>query len=621
MNSVRDEESANVSDVVDPAEEQIPVPSNPSISQLERVLLWGAVTTSVILLVPLVSAFIKIFFVRYPYIGYSDNMVADAEAVARGHLQYGNPAMQFVGTGYTPLFTWLVAGLLKIYWWIGWAPVVSMLAALVSMATITRLLWAHSRQWRYRLIAASFIVVLSLGSLSALPASGLFPTSALEEGRPDQLAWCLLVVASVRVFRGFLSDSGSTPIQMFVTGLLLAGSVGTKQTTLVPCLVAAAIAVVMPHLIEAGPAWRPHELRKSLALLGGFIGSLIVLGVILQVASHGYALDRMFFGQIRASKGSLSFQVRQSLGYLILPLLALAILVVCVAVARRTNPKRSQRRDFIVALAAVVLALGSIPTAILAEAKVGGAPNQLVGPVWLLTLACAVLLLLVRSSVGRFVMVAIPCCVLLVGIVQFSWSLSDQVGLPNLHQSATWSPIDKFLINRVNAGQAIYDPLHPSLSVSPKSPNYPAGDVNDIFLAGYTPRWFINNLLSGRYALVAQLESYVGPGTPTYDSNDGRYDESTPWKIDLLLQMGYSKVTDPDSGVVYYRPTSRARKNGLVCRLLRSLPGARCWRDDAPAGPGGTRVHQPGSAAPAQGGLADNCVCYDAAGGRWRDQN
>src|SRR5271154_3711181 len=92
---------------------------------VDRILLWGAGTTAVIFLSGLVVSFVGLCFVRHPNLGWSDQVVNDAKAVATGHFQYGNPAKQFVGFVYTPLYTWAFAGLLKIFWWEGWGPVLS----------------------------------------------------------------------------------------------------------------------------------------------------------------------------------------------------------------------------------------------------------------------------------------------------------------------------------------------------------------------------------------------------------------------------------------------------------------------------------------------------------------
>ena len=216
----------------------------------------------------------------------------------------------------------------------------------------------------------------------------------------------------------------------------------------------------------------------------------------------------------------------------------------------------STRRHGSVAVAAVVFALSPIPTAILAESKLGGEANQLAGPVWTLTLGCAVLLVLLRPSARRLAAASLACGVLLAGVDPLSQALPDRLGAPDLHQTVAWASMSPFLLAAVDKGEAVFDGQYPSLSVSPGAPEAPAGDVNDILAAGYTPRWFIDNILTGRYALVAPLE----PWYPGYDSDEGRYDESVLWKLDLLLHMGYKPITEPDSTALFYQPTSRLRR-------------------------------------------------------------
>jgi len=189
---------------------------------VERLLIYGSTATAVIFLAGIVVSLVGICFLRHPYDGWSENIVLDAKAVATGHLQYGNPATQFVGEAYSPLFTFLFAGLLKIYWWEGWGPVLSMLAAFVSIAALVRMIWERTIRLEGRLVTASAMVALSIGGLSAFVVNGLF------EGRVDQLAWCLLVIAGTIIFRGLLSPAGLSQRQMLITGLLLTGSVFTK---------------------------------------------------------------------------------------------------------------------------------------------------------------------------------------------------------------------------------------------------------------------------------------------------------------------------------------------------------------------------------------------------------
>jgi hypothetical protein len=544
--------------------------TNSGRGRLHLVLRYGATATAAIFLASIVINLVSICFVRHPFVGYSDNILQDAKAVATGHLQYGNPATQFVGFPYTPLFTWIVAGLLKAYWWEGWGPVVSMLAALATLAALVRMVWTSSRRWESRLVTASFVVALSLGGLAALPTfglpGGLFgypnfgqPVSGVFDARPDQLAWCLLVVAGTIVFRALLVPSTLSGRQMVVTGLLLSGSVLTKQTTLVPSLLVAALAVAVPKLVEPDRAWTFRRLFTAAGVPLTFVVVSAVVGIVLQLTSHGYAYDLLVNLPLRYAKTiPLATEVGTSLRLLAVPLIALAVLVVCVRRSFRDHRARYQRRHVVAAVAAVVLALSPIPTSILAELKLGGAPNHLAGPVWTITLGCGVLLLLLRPSVRQLVAGAVACGILLVSIDPLSYALRSRVGVPDLHQELAWPRMDPFLTGAVDRGQAVLDEGYPSLSVSPKAPAYPAGDVNDLLAGGYTPRWLIDNVLTGRYALVHQFSEW----DPRYDSDAGRYDGSVLWKLNLLLKMGYKPIKERYSGTVFYRPTARLTRLG-----------------------------------------------------------
>ena len=153
---------------------------------LDRLTVYCATATGAIFLAGLVVSFVAICFVPHPNLGWSDNVALDAKAVATGHLQYGNPVTEFVGQPYGPLFTFLFAGLLRIYWWEGWGPVLSMVAVALALVSLVRMLWTTSRRIEGRLASASVVVALSLGGLSAFAPNGLF------EARPDQVAWSLL---------------------------------------------------------------------------------------------------------------------------------------------------------------------------------------------------------------------------------------------------------------------------------------------------------------------------------------------------------------------------------------------------------------------------------------------
>ncbi|MGD0380667.1 MAG: hypothetical protein ABSC30_11855 [Acidimicrobiales bacterium] len=531
----------------------------PSRRRIERLLRYGAMASAGVFLAAVVINLVGICLFRHPVVGFSDNIMEDAQAVATGHLQYGNPATQFVGFQYTPLFTWLVAGLLRLYWWEGWGSVLSVVAALAAIASMVRMLWVSTRQWQGRIVTASFVVALSLGGLSALPVLGL-PISALYDARPDQMAWCLLVIAGTLTFGGLLSPGGFSRKQMVVIGLLLTAAVFTKQTTIVTCLVIAGIVLVAPRLIGPGPTWTWRRWLSSATVLVTFAGTSALFGIVLQVVSRGWAYDLLVADPMRYGRWvPLGQEIGTSLRLLIVPLVALVVLVVCVTWSLRANPERDRRRHVVLAVAAVVVAISPIPTAILAESKLGGEANQLAGPVWTLVLGCAVLLMLLRPSGRQLAAAAIAFGVLLAGLDPLAQVMPDHLGAPNLDQVVHWSNMNPFLLAAVDKGEAVFDENYPSLSVSTADPGYPAGDINDILAGGYTPRWFTNNLLTGRYALVAPFVPWGG--LPWYDSDVGRYSASVQWEYNLLLHMGYTKVKESE-GTVYYRPGPRLKQLG-----------------------------------------------------------
>jgi hypothetical protein len=536
----------------------------------------------VVLLVGLMLTFVGILFVRHPSLGFSSNVVADAGAVATGHLEYGNPATEFVGLPYPPVETFMLAGLLKIYWWEGWELVVSLLAAAAAMVSLVRMLWAATSRWEGRLATASVVVVLSM--------SGLLTIGLYGQGN-DQLAWSLLVISGAITFRGILSPAGMSRRLMLVVGLLLTGSVFTKQTTVVSCLLVACLPLAVLIVVDQRRARTWKKWVRSATVLLTFAGTSCLLGLALQVTSRGFAYDLLVAGQLRYVRVvPLAQETDLSLRFLIVPLVALGTLALCVTWAYFGDRGRRSRLRILVAAAAVVVGVSPIPTAILAEAKLGGTFNHLAGPIWTLTLGCSVLLLLLRPSVRILVAAAIACGVLLAGIDPLSSVMAENnLIAPTLYRHVTWPGIDPFLLAAVNKGETVYDGGYPTLSASPKAPEYPAGDVFDILAAGYTPRWFIQNILDGRYSLVRPFDehAYLYPTYTAYTSNLGRYDASVLWKLDLLIRMGYAPLKDPDSGVVYYQPTPNLKRLGWFAACFGPYHAAGAGVDVRVRGEGG----------------------------------
>ena len=146
----------------------------------------------------LVYSLVSLIFVGHPDIGWSEHVMADAKAIAHGHFPYGDPGEGYVGMLYTPLFPSVVAILLKITWWEGWGPFVSMVAVGVTLAALGRFAWRAGGDRRLSVGAAS---IGRVAVVIALPLSAftIFTTNGVFEGRTDQLAWCFFVLAALRV--------------------------------------------------------------------------------------------------------------------------------------------------------------------------------------------------------------------------------------------------------------------------------------------------------------------------------------------------------------------------------------------------------------------------------------
>jgi hypothetical protein len=516
---------------------------------LDGVLLAGAVVTAAIVLGSLVISLLGIFTVRHPFVGWGDLVVSDAKAVATGHFQYGDPFTQPLSNPYTPLYIWVFAGLLKIWWWEGWGPVLSMLAVLSALASVVWMMWSRATTWADRLASASFVIVVVLGGLSAFEPNGVY------EARPDQMAWCLLVIAAALTFHGLLS-SGLSRRRLVAIGLLLTGSVFSKQPSIVPCLVLAALTIAGAPRARDGGSWLRTVVSKATVPLV-FAGSSLLLGIGLQIGSRGHAYqflvtDIFHYGRYITLQQEIKWSFQRTVVTLAVFALVVAVAVWSFLASRRL---RSSREKY-VAVSAVIFALCPIPTAIAAAMKIGGNFNQLSGPVWTLTLGSCVLLMLLGPSARQLTASGIACAVALVGVgVLPSNLVTDYIGKPRLDQRVQWTSIDPFLLAAAERSDGVYDHNVPSLSVSPDAPHYPAGDFVDRLNSGYVPRYFFDNLVEGRYALVGPMPS--DSVSMNYWSAFGRYDMSVAWKLNLLLTRAYETTQDPDTGTFYFAPGPR----------------------------------------------------------------
>jgi len=112
-----------------------------------------------------------------------------------------------------------------------------------------------------------------------------------------------------------------------------------------------------------------------LFILPIFVLSTVLTGVILQVTSRGIASDTLLFLGLRQAKiYSLETGFRLGIRTLFVPILALIIL--CIMLSIQAAMKRGSRRSWLIAGAALLVAVSPLPTASLALSKQGGDYNS-----------------------------------------------------------------------------------------------------------------------------------------------------------------------------------------------------------------------------------------------------
>jgi len=123
----------------------------------------------------------------------------------------------------------------------------------------------------------------------------------------------------------------------------------------------------------------------------------------------------------------------------------------------------------------------------------------------------------------------------------------------------------------------------PSFSVAPSGQSVPmVGSAPDLTAAGYVPRWFVSNLLQGRWEFVRLYDE----SWDTYASAYGKYDGAFLWKLNFLIKSGYTPSIGAH-GVQYYSPAPSLRDMGwltnvsvpsrLVTLKIRVRAGGGLW--------------------------------------------
>ncbi|MSO79066.1 MAG: hypothetical protein EXQ79_05615 [Acidimicrobiia bacterium] len=545
-----------------------PLDTSTAKRSAQRALDLVPVLVAVVLIGGFVYSLVSIIFVAHPDIGWSEHVMADAKAIAHGHFPYGDPGEGYVGMLYTPLFPSIVAILLKITWWEGWGPFVSMVAAGTATFVLGRFVWRAGEDRPVSIARVAMVIAFPLSAFTIFMTNGVF------EGRTDQLAWCFFVIAALRVLDDLRQVETARGVRgRIVTGVLLALSVLSKQTTLAACGVVAIVAAVSWWL--ASSTNRKRRLPIEGITMVGLVGIVLVA---LQVASDGFAFDLLFGVPRRHARvASVSAMLKTDLKLLVVPGVILLGVTIAAVVGTRRNArgtgggdsKRWLRSPAAMAfVAAVLIGAATVPGTVLAQTKQGGDFNALAGPVWGMAIILAVALIAMPATWSRDAVRVIGAVLLLVGVVPLATTQNDlrrfdgrALGAPSLDLTRDWQSVPDDLVAAADHNRTVFDWEYPSYSVAADGPTYPGGGAPpDLAAAGYSPRWIVRDLLAGRWDRVRLYPTAPGAELgiiDTYASGFGQRDTAWAWKINEIIRRGYTKVEDARGGEDFYTPGPR----------------------------------------------------------------
>ncbi|HMJ14986.1 MAG TPA: hypothetical protein VK524_26415, partial [Polyangiaceae bacterium] len=453
-----------------------------------------------------IASFVRLPLVEHPAMGWSEVLVADAKALASGYFIYADPSRHYVGAHYSPLFTFVHAGLMRLYWWEGWGALISMTCVGVAVFALARTLSRGARLSRNALAQMATLVAFTLSSFTLIGVNGVF------EARADQMAWALFVIAAVRILDDLSALEPRSLKRRALTGVILALSILTKQTTLPSCLAAAGIAGCVGFFsarqrASAAPTWKEQWLELSALVL------VVALALgILQLVSGGYAFDLLIelpqrhFRLLELDQG-LEIAARALLVPSSIALLVLAAHAAAWVLRRRSAPATplfGEPRKLLLVSAAFALLLATLSGGVLAITKQGASANQLIGCVWALALVLVAIFLGSETAERRWTAYVIAGVLVLCSIGPLADLAADHdIATPGFVLDKAWQELPAELVKANEKGKNVFDWEYPSLSFVEGSAK-PPGLVTfcDMAAGGYSPRWFIRNILRGEYDMV-----------------------------------------------------------------------------------------------------------------------
>ncbi len=498
-----------------------------------------------------------------PDLGWAVTVNSDAEALYLGHTLYQDPAVGYTGQLYTPLFPALISVLHHLHLWAGWAPLVTVLASCGLLALAAWLAYAPVGEDRATRLT-TLIGAIGMGGLAYWAVGGM-RLSLLFEGRADQTAWLLALgglIAAARIAPG-------APLRRTALAVaLLVLAFWAKQNTISASVVAALWIVVVTVI-----GWL--SIREALRfLLGLAVINGVVLGV-LNLVTGGWELRLNFLWPTRHSTSELikpwiAELVRaDALGVAIVAGMLLALVVGWALAGRPAllaagGSPRARLTATLDALpvrgraAVLLMAFGIIGGlfGIYFRRKQGGDDNQFLGVVWATGLLAAALWGLARQWRPAALTAAAVVVAGFALVSPMRSALADQqIVVPALKREVvTWPQVAPDLLAYAKT-HTIYTETRADLNVANHreiSPNL--YNFVDLLAAGEQPKALVRRFLDRHFDAV----SLFSPGTDTYASGYGKWEENYLWKLNQVITARYEARPGTPAGLLVRKPGPEA---------------------------------------------------------------
>lgn len=460
-------------------------------------------------------------------LGWSDWVMLDAKALARGFYTYNNPSFGYSGGIYSPLYVILLAILLKIYWWNGWSVFIAFFSVVIFIWKLTK--WRNDKN-----IIVKFLILFTIFFVNL----NFIPEKILFEARPDSLALSLLFVLFLKVHEDITTLNKVKVKDIIEICIYSTLTIATKQNYILPILI-----------ILSYYAFIFFKKKLIATIYSTSICTLVYLFFVLRVGD--YIIFDHLFGISNRHNYDLDFFkfIERSIEEINLTLLVFT-LVIGVLLYIIQDLKKNHilvfHTFFIVSLISITF---------IGMAKQGGGTNHLAFYSFYLIFLLKIIDLkakpidcfLNKLEVNKTKYVIFGSLIFIASITYIN-SQNKQVFIALKN-----TPIE--YLEFLNSEKTIFDINavgYPSYSTTRVSASYPVFNI-DLLAAGYIPRYVIENLVNGKYEFAVKIKLNE---QLDYSTSYGKRNSNTLWLINEVISKNY-EYTDSDYFLVKKSNQSR----------------------------------------------------------------